>query len=126
MRKLTPEELEQINPGIRHTVQVLRSWGFDTQDSGDGQTHNHECDLPHPYVHISVHPSKLTGETLRCLSLLEQHGVKFDDMPDPQVDLEGWQKHPQIEASYMPTQYHNGFIHLKNVVLNEPIQPDNQ
>lgn len=39
-------------------------------------------------------------------------------MPDPQVDLEGWQKHPQIEASWMPTQHEMGFIHLTNVVIN--------
>ena len=31
-----------MNPGIAYTVKTLREWGFDTTDSGDGQTHDHQ------------------------------------------------------------------------------------
>jgi hypothetical protein len=43
-------DASQLNPGIRRTVCWLRSLGFDTCDSGDGQTHEHECDRPYAYV----------------------------------------------------------------------------
>lgn len=37
-----------LNPGIRKTVRLLHEAGFDTCDSGDGETH--ECDRDHGYV----------------------------------------------------------------------------
>lgn len=43
-------DASQLNPGIRRTVCWLRSLGFNTTDSGDGQTHEHECDRPYAYV----------------------------------------------------------------------------
>lgn len=39
-----------LNPGIVRVVEWLRANGFDTTDSGDGQTHDHPCDRPYPYV----------------------------------------------------------------------------
>lgn len=36
-----------LNPGIARTVQWLNSQGFMTTDSGDGATHDHECDRDH-------------------------------------------------------------------------------
>lgn len=60
-----------INPGILKTVQWLQSHGFKTCDSGDGETHDHECDLPIPYVHMMVEvPSLLVYEADRLATLL--------------------------------------------------------
>jgi hypothetical protein len=67
-----------INPGIRKTVEWLRSHGFNTCDSGDGETHDHECDLPVPYVHMLVDdPDTLTSEANRLVGLLKKQGVEI-------------------------------------------------
>ena len=39
-----------LNPGIARLVHWLRDSGFDTIDSGDGRTSEHDCDRPYPYV----------------------------------------------------------------------------
>jgi hypothetical protein len=39
-----------LNPGIARLVHWLRATGFDTIDSGDGRTREHDCDRPYPYV----------------------------------------------------------------------------
>jgi hypothetical protein len=33
-----------LNPGIAKTVALLNWMGYRTTDSGDGETHDHECD----------------------------------------------------------------------------------
>ena len=114
---LTPEQLEALNPGIRTTVQTLREWGFDTRDSGDGQTAQYECDLPIPYVHIAVDAQSIAAETDRLLALLSGRGIVFGNQPNPQIDPEGYANAPDIQASYLPTQGGWAFIHLTNVVL---------
>ena len=43
-------DASKLNPGIRRTVCWLRSMGFNTTDSGDGETHDHDCDRPYAYV----------------------------------------------------------------------------
>jgi hypothetical protein len=116
---LTDAELETLNPGIRHTVQTLRKWGFNTCDSGDGSTHEFECDLPHPYVHILVDPLRMVTETDRLLILLINAGIDFNNHPHPQEDPEGYAKHPTVEASYLPTQGRCAAIHLMNIILPE-------
>ena len=116
---LTDAELETLNPGIRHTVQTLRKWGFDTRDSGDGSTHQFECDLPHPYVHIITPPATMASETDRLIGLLKSAGINFADCPHPQEDPEGAAKHPCVEASYLPLQGGFAAIHVMNVILPE-------
>ncbi len=116
---LTDAELETLNPGIRHTVQTLRKWGFDTRDSGDGSTHQFECDLPHPYVHIVTAAATMASETDRLIGLLESAGISFADCPHPQEDPEGAAKHPCVEASYLPLQGGFAAIHVMNVILPE-------
>ena len=76
---LTDVEMDSLNPGIRHTVQTLRAWGFMTLDSGDGETHQFECDRDCPYVVIRVDPEKLADESHRLMELLEAQSIKFDD-----------------------------------------------
>lgn len=112
-------DYEKLNPGIRATVRFLRDHGFHTCDSGDGVTHEFECDLPSPYVHIQCDPHKLASETERLFKLMKGAGVNFDDPPDQWRDDDEWKVSPTIEASYMPLSHPDGFIHLFNVVLTE-------
>lgn len=118
---LSAKQLAALNPGIRHTVQTLRSWGFETCDSGDGVTHEFECDLDVPYVHILCPPALLASETDRLVNLLRGAGINFEDGPDPQDDPVGAALHPNVEACYLPLYgADSGYIHLFNVIL-----PDN-
>lgn len=73
-------DLEKLNPGIRATVAWLRENGFQTCDSGDGATHEFECDLPHPYVHMVVTPETAWTECQRLKALLAARGVQVQPM----------------------------------------------
>jgi hypothetical protein len=112
-------DLEKLNPGIRATVRFLREHGFNTCDSGDGVTHEFECDLPIPYVHIQCDADKLASEADRLAELMKSVGVNFDDVSDPQDDPDAAMHDPNIEATYLPLGSREGFIHLFNVVLTE-------
>ena len=93
-------DLASLNPGIRFTVAMLRSHGFNTVDSGDGKTHEFECDQSIPYVHIQVHPyTALVEEADRLCRLLRDRGVSFADAT---FDAEGNLVGPHIEAHYSP------------------------
>lgn len=74
----TETPIEEMNPGIRRTVQWLRSHGFQTCDSGDGKTREHECDRPTAYVTIRVAPEKMHEEADRLFALLKAHGVDLE------------------------------------------------
>ncbi len=116
---LTADQLAALNPGIRHTVQQLRAWGFATVDSGDGRTHAHACDLDAPYVYSICDPADLITETDRLRTLLIAAGIQFADAPHAQAAPDAYAQHPTIEATYLP---HEGiaFIHLFNVILPAP------
>ena len=91
-----PPPPDDLNPGIRRTVTLLRRWGFDTCDSGDGVTHDHACDQPMPYVHIRVdRVHQLAMEAQRLAGLLQRHDITTCPM-----DEAGTAK--AIEASYSP------------------------
>jgi hypothetical protein len=115
---LTPEELATLNPGIRHTVQTLREWGFLTLDSGDGETHQFECDRECPYVVIRVAPEKLVEESHRLMDLLEDRAIRFDEPPHAQEDPEGWAKYPRMESIYLPME-RMAIIDVSNVIIPE-------
>jgi hypothetical protein len=82
---LTPEETEALDPGIRRLVTLLRAHGFETTDSGDGETKPQAlfrenpdwCDrdveaagiLTTPHVHIYVRGNML-DEADRLLRVL--------------------------------------------------------
>ena len=83
--------MEKLNKGIVKTVKFLRENGFDTKDSGDGETHDFDCDLTMPYVHMIVKPNKIEEESHRLKDLLEVKGIKF-----------GSKYMAQIEATYSP------------------------
>jgi hypothetical protein len=67
--------MDKLNPGIVKTVEWLQARGFQTTDSGDGATHDYECDMPIPYVHMLVEPDKLVSETRRLRDELATIGV---------------------------------------------------
>jgi len=115
---LTPEELATLNPAIRHTVQTLRKWGFLTLDSGDGETHQFECDRDCPYVVIRVNPEKLVDESHRLMDLLEDWAIRFDEPPHAQEDPEGWARYPRMESIYLPME-RMAIIDVSNVILPE-------
>ena len=65
-----------LNIGIRKTVALLQAAGFNTCDSGDGETHDHDCDRESGYVSMTVEPLKLVSETVRLHNVLRAAGVK--------------------------------------------------
>lgn len=71
-----------LNPNIRRTVALLRANGFDTQDSGDGETHDFGCDLECAYVHCRSSAAALVGDAHRMKSLLEGLGIVFTGLDE--------------------------------------------
>lgn len=82
----------QLDEHIRETVARLRSWGFETTDSGDGRSKFREgtadeCTLPEPHVFCQADPDKLNFEARRMLRLLRMYA---------NVDV------ARVEATYWP------------------------
>lgn len=109
--RATPQiDLEQLNPGIRRTVAWLREQGFETCDSGDGKTREHECDRDHAYVVISVRPIEIVNAAQRLQFVLAKRDIYIDAIGEGA---------PCIQASYDPA---NGLafidlMHVDDVVL---------
>jgi hypothetical protein len=112
MTQLTEEQIAALNPGIRSTVLKLREWGFDTRDSGDGKTHQFECDLPIPFVHIMASSPNFVWNEMESLRvrLSDEYGIDVG-MSNEEGDV------PAIEG-FIPA---NGqaFISLYNVIIPE-------
>lgn len=67
---------EELNPGIRRVVKMLREAGFRTTDSGDGVTNNAmEGALLLPHVHCVVASVSMVAEARRMLSLFTDAGL---------------------------------------------------
>jgi hypothetical protein len=96
---------DDINPGIRRTVEWLIENGYSTTDSGDGATHAHACDRDHAYVVMVCHPSTLVEDAQWLGVLLGELGVQIEP-----VGGTG----PCIQASYDPAN-RIGVIDLMNV-----------
>ena len=64
---MTDRRVMDINPGIRELVSRLNAAGFKTVDSGDGETHDFECDRSYGYVVVLAPPTSLarTAEEIR-------------------------------------------------------------
>ena len=91
--------MENLNPGIRRTVAWLRSLGFNTVDSGDGETHDYGCDRPRAYVAMTVPqlvgcPAALVTEAERLASEVRKLGIPVWEQSE---NGEVW-----IQASYDP------------------------
>lgn len=101
--------MNNLNPKIKATVEWLRQNGFNTTDSGDGETHDFECDQNIPYVHMVVKPEVLIYETRRLVNWLTEKGVKLE----PQNETG---KAQTVEACFSPL---DGIatISLYNVML---------
>ena len=81
-----------LNPNIARLVSWLNDKGFETTDSGDGMTHDFECDRAYAYVVILLDgPDKIRSESKRLYRLLRSEGVEFDPMNGP-----------FIQANYSP------------------------
>jgi hypothetical protein len=68
-------DLGTLNPGIRKTVAWLRANGFQTVDSGDGKTHEYECDQEAPYVVMTARAHDLASKAGYLYFLLCHLGV---------------------------------------------------
>ena len=90
-----------INPGISRTVVWLRSHGYETCDSGDGETHEHGCDRDYPYVVSKVDPEHLVERTRHLVLLLAHMGIRVIPIGEA-FDEDGWNSVPCIQASFDP------------------------
>ena len=95
---------EELDPGIRYTVRWLWSEGFDTTDSGDGESKlvgddPCGCALPFPHVAVRVDPSNLYAEADRLWELLIQIGI---DVHATFVENEQVCPRVNVEATYFP------------------------
>lgn len=94
-------DYESLNPGIRESVRFLRAAGFETCDSGDGVTREHECDPGVPYVVVREPHAELVVECARDLkSLLESRGLEVVCGPESVEQLGA--REVVVEASYDP------------------------
>lgn len=66
-----------LNPNIVFTVQFLQDNGFRTTDSGDGKTHECECDRDYAYVVMSCPSHRLLDEADRLMKILRGAGVNL-------------------------------------------------
>jgi hypothetical protein len=89
-----------LNPGIVRTVAALVDAGFHTSDSGDGETHDYDCDREYGYVVCIVpDPVDAVSESHRLATVLTGLGLvvvprSLVPPPDGQVT---------VEASYSPS-----------------------
>lgn len=105
--------MSALNPGIVETVLWLNRNGFETCDSGDGETHDYECDSDFPYVHMMVKAEHLAQEAKRLRELLKkQFGI--DTVP-----LDESMSTASIQATYDPAADSDlGTLSLFNVKLS--------
>lgn len=87
-----------INPGIRRTVALLRAAGFATVDSGDGETHQYDCDRDHGYVVMVAEPAVMVAECRRLAHVVHAAGLVVvpSAMEAPEVGQ------VTVEGSYSP------------------------
>lgn len=80
-------DLKSLDPGIVSTVILLRAYGFETTDSGDGETKPEEYrTIPGPHVVVQVPANDLVREADRLLDVLKTCKASISS----------------IEASYSP------------------------
>ena len=101
----------EVNPGIRKIVEWLNDHGFNTCDSGDGKTHDFECDQNVPYVHMQVPDYAMVSESKRLASLLR---TKLHIEVQP---MDEGCTVPVVEARYNPADGAWGTLTLWNVKL---------
>lgn len=86
---------DELDPGIRHAVHLLRAWGFSTTDSGDGKTKPAHPDvLPYPHVAILAERDHLCHEADSVALCLRQYGWGVAEGFPPGK--------PTVQATYDP------------------------
>ena len=88
--------MDKLNPKIAPWVHFLRAHGFNTCDSGDGETHDYACDRDYAYVSIRVAPTLLSTTADRLLAILQGRGYTVEAVG---LATKG---EAEIEASYDP------------------------
>jgi hypothetical protein len=80
---LSDIDYSELDPGIRDVVRLLRSWGFNTTDSGDGvsKPEDYEGVLRVPHVHCTLTGKQGLKEQARRMHRNLRHlaGVSEDD-----------------------------------------------
>jgi hypothetical protein len=112
--------IEGLDPGICRTVVLLRQYGFDTTDSGDGKSKPPEPGevLTYPHVFMVVSdPRVLVAEADRLALILGDHGVKIGPM-GPEARMP-----PCIQAAYCPANKSASLMLMG--VDDRDIKPDN-
>lgn len=84
----SPTLPDDINPGVKRLVHWLNSLGLRTVDSGDGQTHDHECDRPDPYVVIMSEPHALVPTSLALRDMIEDLGIEVSPQGQGRVYIQ--------------------------------------
>lgn len=78
-----PLNYDDLDPGIRETVRLLRQHGFVTTDSGDGVTKPKEARIFEvPHVCAQIHPHVMIRETHRLAALLPGWRIECSYSPD--------------------------------------------
>lgn len=85
---------DELDPGIREVVRVMRDNGFRTTDSGDGVSKpadHRALNIPHVFA-VVVPADALGSECDRLAYVLRQRGVRFsgaDPLAGPVPHIEG-------------------------------------
>lgn len=91
----------ELDPGITDVVQLLWDNGFETCDSGDGESKPLGPDvIPFPHVFMQVSLESFFPELLRLGEVLQREGVVCDDSrrdPVPEAPLPG---HAAVEGTF--------------------------
>ena len=93
---------DELNPGIRKTVKLLNSVGWKTCDSGDGETHDYECDRDAGYVVVVSTPQNVIHDSDLIHGFLESYGVTFSP------------EDTSIQANYSPVDGY-AFVDIHNI-----------
>lgn len=98
---------DELNPGIVKAVELINSMGFRTTDSGDGETHDYECDRDVGYVVVVLRDDQPLERSANRIALgLRGQGVE--------LAAPGSAEGTMITASYSP---HDGFrlVDISNI-----------
>lgn len=114
---MAPVVPADLNPGIKRTVKWLNDAGYPTVDSGDGKTHDHECDREDPYVVVQVDavnafPESLVDWTNNLKEALEALGVAVGPIGIGPV----W-----LQANYDPC---NGYAFIDITGIHDGMLPE--
>jgi hypothetical protein len=104
-----------INPGIQRAVLMFQSYGFKTVDSGDGETHDYDCDRPYPYVVIESEPGKLVSQAHNVWALLNNRGIQAVPVGTRGEDA-GEYSAVEIQATYDPA---DGSAYIEVMYLHD-------